>query len=79
MVPDEYISNRAVFDLVMETRRELLSALSKHEDSEMEELAEVKRDVKSLQQWKWRATGIMSVIVFLAPFAGIILNKQIGN
>jgi hypothetical protein len=76
---DEYISNKALFDLIEKRHSEMIAALAKHEENEMDEVQEIKRDVKDLQHFKWRATGILSLALVAAPFLGVVLNQYIGG
>jgi hypothetical protein len=78
-VAEQYISNKALYDLIETRHKEMIEALAKHEENEMDEVKEIKQDVKELQQFKWKAAGVISVIMLLAPFMGILLNNELGG
>lgn len=59
---------RQVRDDQLRQYRKMDEWMEAHEKKEMEAITEVTKDVKNLQRWQWRASGVLAAALVILNF-----------
>lgn len=60
---------------INDSRKEVLDALQRHEEKEMEEINAIKKEIAELQTWKWRGIVVLGALFFMGLLNNGVVEK----